>query len=102
MTAAAELPQLPQRKPLGAISAEGGPFAGYTLAELLTTTEAAIANMRQMLAMARAAALDDDRDLLATYAGGAEDQALIVSAVTHEIATRLQGAIAPSRGGDPL
>lgn len=97
MTAAAELPQLPRRKPLGAISAEGGPFASYTLAELLVTTEAAIANMRQMLAMARAAALDDDRDLLATYAGGAEDQALIVSAVTREIATRLQGAITPTK-----
>lgn len=100
MTAAAELPPLPQRRPAKALlSADGGAFGGYTLAELLTTTEAAIANMRQMLAMARAAALDDDQDLFATYAAGAEDQALIVSACTREIATRLQAGINPTRGG---
>ena len=95
MTAAAELPPLPQRKPR--VSNDGGPFTGYSLAELLVTTESAIANMRQMLAMARAAALDDDRELLATYASGAEDQALIVSVACAEIATRLQGAIHPTK-----
>lgn len=95
MTAA---PELPQRRPAKALlSAEGGVFGGHTLAELLVTTETAIANMRQMLAMARAAALDDDRELLATYASGAEDQAVIVSAATREIATRLQAGITPSK-----
>lgn len=100
MTAAAELPPLPQRRPARALlAAEGGVFGGYTLGELLVTTEAAIANMRQMLAMARSAALDDDTDLFATYAGGAEDQALIVSACTREIAHRLQAGINPTKGG---
>ena len=88
----APAPELPQRTPGAALSVEDRAFDGYSLAELLTATEVAMTNMRSRLAMTRAAALDDDRPLMTTYARGAEDQALLISATTREIARRMSEA----------